>query len=1142
MKGNIFRLLLPAALGLLPVSAFGQQVFIKRLFVAHSSIIKADEQCRPGGKGLFCATPTNKCPNSGDISNNPHIEFDMFVDPNCNSAGKPNYPFGASPSNICNNAVFLCAQVGWSNKDPGNADLGIDLLKFEVFKFGEQTNPLDANGAAPVRTFFIDDPGVIPANSSSDDTSYEPRFPPFCVMWDGSINIKGELGKSNGQYGFRATVATNKVGAQAGNINIEQTRAYPSGATLQSDGGTGCGLLVEQKPVTVDVVNVHVMRASPTVVGALTAVAAEPYNLSYRLSKDATTFITIHDTSVGSFLLPVVRTVVPGLPRVGEGVPSGTLQNGDAWDGRFDNGDLAPPGVYMASVYSVAQDQYGADFSVAATRQIGLDTLLFTDIQVQPLTDLATSLAVLSYVLTEPATVYIDIYPPGTYFLGDTCNPSPLNSINYPPGTVPGSYPCNDNYTTPPAEIPKKFNAAVNGDSDVSKILVRHIQEHKVSSPRKVFSIWDGRDKEGRVVPDGDYVFVLYASLHSRNGFKFGGQDNDRRIWSTNARSGVISVSRGMVGVSQITPSTTLFGSSPAVAGLDPFTFSYTLSRDAIVSMKIYDRNGQTLVKTLVDREQRPGNFLNRERWNLPVNDRGLWVTSGTYLAELTAYDPFFPAKAATTTVMFPVNLFRITDVVTSPLLTGATDVATLNYQLSQPMMAAWNIYPPGSIIQGSTSTWPPCAPIKSNCAAVLDADQKAPVGALVTIKGMRPSRLRITEFWDGRDQNGLFVPDGNYIFTLTAQSTTTPKYFATDQVVGQLTVARGSILFPVFSVTPTVPQVFNSSQIISLPPYDIEYSLTRQSSVTIQILNTSPTPKPVRVLVTGGVRDSNTPNREFWDGRDDSGNFVEPGFYTVQAIAEDLASVLSSGSTAQQTISVNPLRVFDVAISALRPDSGNAVIAYQVSETMKVAIKVYKPGTAFDRNGNPFPPEKTSLVKRIVGVRPGRTEISDTWDGTDEKLTLVPDGNYIFKIKASTDIHALDTVTGDEIPGASTAEDVIIAEIPVVRSGSVDPMGDFNANTIIYPNPVKGSMANVQIYVPIQARVTMRAYTIAGEMVLEKDFGVQASDTYVQFPWAKVNHAGRPLAHGVYFVLFREEPIRGERTPLQIVRKVLFP
>ena len=52
-------------------------------------------------------------------------------------------------------------------------------------------------------------------------------------------------------------------------------------------------------------------------------------------------------------------------------------------------------------------------------------------------------------------------------------------------------------------------------------------------------------------------------------------------------------------------------------------------------------------------------------------------------------------------------------------------------------------------------------------------------------------------------------------------------------------------------------------------------------------------------------------------------------------------------------------------------------LIAYQVSETMKVSIKIFKPGTTFDRNGNPFPPERTSLVWRIVGVRPARNSSS---------------------------------------------------------------------------------------------------------------------------------------------------------------------
>ena len=70
----------------------------------------------------------------------------------------------------------------------------------------------------------------------------------------------------------------------------------------------------------------------------------------------------------------------------------------------------------------------------------------------------------------------------------------------------------------------------------------------------------------------------------------------------------------------------------------------------------------------------------------------------------------------------------------------------------------------------------------------------------IVTYQGMRAGRLKITEFWDGRDVNGLYVPDGAYIYTLTAQSTATPEgaagtppFYASDHVEGTITTAPTS-------------------------------------------------------------------------------------------------------------------------------------------------------------------------------------------------------------------------------------------------------------------------------------------------------------------------------------------------------------
>lgn len=1084
--------------------AFAQQVFLEALWV-HSLNVG---NCAVVAGHLSCPdTPGGvvKDPNGGVISNNPHIEFaSESAAATCQGSAQILDP-GSVKFNICNSRVALCTRVGYSNVATGATPFGLDFVNFEVFKFQQGSNGLDAQSTPPLRTFFIDNPGQIPVGDSTNGPAF---IEPFCAMWDASINIQGEFGKSNGQFGFRATVATNQTGA-SGNINITQTRAFPGGFTRDSTGA-----IVDERPVTVDLTDVHVVRASPTVVGDITGVAAQPYNLTYRLAKDATMFLTITDSASGQ----VIRQVVPGQPRVGEGIPSGTLQNGDSWNGRHENGGLMPPGVYLATLQSFARDQYGNDLSAAVTRQIALDTLQITDIRVQPLTDLSTSLAVLSYVLTEPATVYIDIYPPGTSFT----SLNNLNSMNdVLPATAFGS-------------------RGVKKDFGASQLPVRHIEEQK-DFRRSVINFWDGRDEAGNVLSDGDYVFVIYAALPSPNGFGFNGVATDKRIWSSNARSGFLTVSRGFVTVSQIGPASTVIGSSPPVAGLDPFTFSYSLSREALVTVKIFSANGNSLVKTLVNNEVRPGNFLNRERWILPTSDAGLWVGSGTYMVQLTAADSFFPVKVTTTSALFFVNPFRIADVVTTPLLTAATDVLTMSYQLSQPMQVAWNIYPAGTVVSGSTATWPPCGSLEpGSCSQVTLAGQ--PTRPLITIKGMRPGRLRVTEFWDGRDADGLFVPDGNYVFILAAQSTTTPRYFATDQIVGNVTVARGSIVFPIFNITPTFPSLFNSSQTISLPPYEIDYSMTRQSSVTITVLKQSAVPTVVKTVVSGQVKDANILNKEFWDGRNDQGSFVDPGFYIVRAVAEDLASSLTSGSTAQMTVSVNPLRIYDVAISPLRPDFGSALIAYQVSETMKVAVKIYKPGTIFDTSGNPSPPESKSLVKRIVGVRPARAEVSESWDGTDEKLSLVPDGNYIFKIVASTSIDAIDTLSGNLAAGAPLAEDLIISEIPVVRGGSLDPVNDFYGNTFVYPNPLKDAVANFQIYVPLQGKVSLKLYNIAGEQVLDKDFGVQAADTYVNYAWPKTNQHGRPVSHGVYYALIREEGTRGEQSLLQTVKKLLIP
>src|SRR5262249_39863469 len=141
--------------------------------------------------------------------------------------------------------------------------------------------------------------------------------------------------------------------------------------------------------------NFHALASSPTIVGRITAVAAEPYNLFYRLSKDATVKISILDPS-----LPVnsqeIRQIVPSLPRVGEGFPSGALTNGDFWDGRDINGNLMPAKTYLARFNAWAADAWGMDNAFQVDRQIAVDPLQVTDVSIAPLANSNTSLAVIN--------------------------------------------------------------------------------------------------------------------------------------------------------------------------------------------------------------------------------------------------------------------------------------------------------------------------------------------------------------------------------------------------------------------------------------------------------------------------------------------------------------------------------------------------------------------------------------------------------------------------------------------------------------------------------------------------------------------------------------------------------------------------
>ena len=231
-------LALAVAVALMPLRAAAQsvQVFINTAYVSQPT------PCAGGGIPIKFKCPLSSDPAAGNISNEPHIEFEANGTARCNMALAAAGPMtGTLGANFCNDRVFMCTQVGVANTAVGGS-VALDEISFELFKFQDGSNPLDPASTPPLRTFFLDAlesaGGLLPSVVPNDQVNG------YCVMWDGSANIQGEFGKTNGQYGFRVTVNTNQTG-NSGNIAITATRAYLSGATRDSDF-----VAVSQKPWT----------------------------------------------------------------------------------------------------------------------------------------------------------------------------------------------------------------------------------------------------------------------------------------------------------------------------------------------------------------------------------------------------------------------------------------------------------------------------------------------------------------------------------------------------------------------------------------------------------------------------------------------------------------------------------------------------------------------------------------------------------------------------------------------------------------------------------------------------------------------------------------------------------------------------
>lgn len=623
---------------------------------------------------------------------------------------------------------------------PGGSDDGItcpspkyELVNGTCYKFGtnEKASSTNCSGAAE--------------NTAADyvvfnNDGYRSNQPiPFCAAWDGSYEIAGEFGKSNGNFAFRATVATDAPGDNiiTDKIEFNSTIAYPG---------------MNQIPMQVDVTNVHTVRSTPTIVGNITAVSAQPYTFAYRLSKDADVRVAIFDASNGDNInyndedntgklqaTQLVRTLVDWQPRVGEGMKGNDkdtqITEFDSWDGRNNNGLLLPAGNYIASIQSKAQDEWpGVDFSRSVTRQMSLDPLKLTDIVSTGLNKKSTAYASINYVPTEAAKVFWEIYTPGTVFEGADTASNLVTDSSTSTGTSPAIsgntgtlvYRSEEDRTAR-----MNFTSKWDGLCGIQKGCVRTYAKNETMSDGTVCTDDAGCTQQfayGSPMPDGNYVYVLWAEI-PYNGkylnavgsgnntpvFKAGetcsgqGQEINGQCFTgvktQNYSVGQVAIERGLVDITIQPVSYSTVGSSPTAYGLDPFIFKYSIVRDSTVVARVENAAGVP-VKHLTPEEgiTQVAQQMNTLSWD-GRDDQGRMVTPGTYMFTVETKDAMFPAVTNKASAVFPVDMYHVVDVSTTDVYGDSEAKATISYTLSKAMNVQVNIYNKDVVIPAYNST-----------------------------------------------------------------------------------------------------------------------------------------------------------------------------------------------------------------------------------------------------------------------------------------------------------------------------------------------------------------------------------------------------------------------------------------------------
>lgn len=199
-------------------------------------------------------------------------------------------------------------------------------------------------------------------------------------------------------------------------------------------------------------------------------------------------------------------------------------------------------------------------------------------------------------------------------------------------------------------------------------------------------------------------------------------------------------------------------------------------------------------------------------------------------------------------------------------------------------------------------------------------------------------------------------------------------------------------------------------------------------------------------------------------------------------------------------------------------------LITYSLAKDSLVTIRVLNSGSTIVRTLASNAPQYGELVKPTNTI---------SWNGLDDAGLPVPLGIYTITIDAR-DPGSADTAI--QRTGSAT--------IQSLASLDTDAKETFRNNAMVYPNPVRLGNSETTCGLPgcfqflavrNNASISLKIYTIAGDLVREEQFANLTTGNIQTFNWDGTNQAGKKVGRGLYFMVARETDAEGT---LQTIKK----